>query len=311
MKIKKYKMFLWLLLCLLLMVPQKAAAKSADLKPTADLTISTIYDNIPIKEMEFQAYLISRMDADGNLTVTEQFSAYAQELDIRGENDPAWMELTEKLAGEIEQKSLTPDLQAVSDQAGQVQWKNLSRGLYLLLGNGKEQEGFVYSVSPFLVMVPERAEHGLWNDQVRAKAKLAQNPLKADFSVIKIWEDDCHKAQRPKSISVDLLCDGKVYDTITLPQDGHWQYTWKDLETNHRWTVEEQPVDGYDPPKISREGNQWTITNTCQKLILTQTGETTQTSQIPQTGQLWWPVPLLLLAGLLLLVAGLVKRRSE
>lgn len=311
MKIKKYKMFLWLLLCLLLMVPQKAAAKSADLKPTADLTISTIYDNIPIKEMEFQAYLISRMDADGNLTVTEQFSAYAQELDIRGENDPAWMELTEKLAGEIAQKSLTPDLQAVSDQAGQVQWKNLSRGLYLLLGNGKEQEGFVYNVSPFLVMVPERAEHGLWNDQVRAKAKLAQNPLKADFSVIKIWEDDCHKAQRPKSISVDLLCDGKVYDTITLPQDGRWQYTWKDLETNHRWTVEEQPVDGYDPPKISREGNQWTITNTCQKLILTQTGETTQTSQIPQTGQLWWPVPLLLLAGLLLLVAGLVKRRSE
>lgn len=308
MKIKKYKMVLWLLICLLLMVPQKAAAKSTDLQPIADLTISTIYDNIPIKGMEFQAYLISRMDADGNLTVTERFSAYAQELDIRGKNDPAWMKLTEKLAGEIEQKSLAPDLQAVSDQEGLVQWKNLSRGLYLILGTGKEQEGFVYTVSPFFVMAPEREEHGIWNDQVTVKAKPAQNPLKADFSVIKIWEDDCHKAQRPKHISMDLLCDGKVYDTITLPQDGRWQYTWKDLETNHRWTVEEQPVDGYDTPKISREGNQWTIINTCQKLILTQTG---QTSQIPQTGQLWWPVPAFLLAGLLLLVVGLTKRRSE
>ena len=30
---------------------------------------------------------------------------------------------------------------------------------------------------------------------------------------------------------------------------------------------------------------------------------------LPQTGQLWWPVPMLAGAGVLLLLAGLIQRR--
>jgi len=33
-------------------------------------------------------------------------------------------------------------------------------------------------------------------------------------------------------------------------------------------------------------------------------------SEIPQTGQLWWPVPLLLAGGLALIAAGLIRRRG-
>lgn len=31
---------------------------------------------------------------------------------------------------------------------------------------------------------------------------------------------------------------------------------------------------------------------------------------LPQTGQLWWPVPVLTAAGLLLVIAGLLRRRG-
>ena len=34
-------------------------------------------------------------------------------------------------------------------------------------------------------------------------------------------------------------------------------------------------------------------------------------SRLPQTGQLWWPVPVLMVAGIALMAGGLVRRRSE
>ena len=40
-------------------------------------------------------------------------------------------------------------------------------------------------------------------------------------------------------------------------------------------------------------------------------GTTTTTRYLPQTGQLWWPVPMLLAAGLLLILFGVVRKRKE
>ncbi|MBQ9420406.1 MAG: LPXTG cell wall anchor domain-containing protein, partial [Lachnospiraceae bacterium] len=34
-------------------------------------------------------------------------------------------------------------------------------------------------------------------------------------------------------------------------------------------------------------------------------------SRLPQTGQLWWPVPIFMIAGIALMAGGLVKRRSD
>lgn len=31
---------------------------------------------------------------------------------------------------------------------------------------------------------------------------------------------------------------------------------------------------------------------------------------LPQTGQLWWPVPILAIAGLMLMIAGIIRRRT-
>ena len=38
--------------------------------------------------------------------------------------------------------------------------------------------------------------------------------------------------------------------------------------------------------------------------------QTPGNSKLPQTGQLWWPVPMLLAAGLLFIVIGLIRRRG-
>ena len=310
---KIYKRFCALLLALLaaaLLLPVGAsAAGSIDLGHTHSLTITAVYADMPISGLRFDAYLISTVDQYGELTVIDRYGAYAESLDIRGKNDMAWQNMAQALAREI---LLDPDLKpsrsAVTNSDGVAVFTDIPMGLYLVPGSTIRKNGYVYSTSPFFVMLPEQdLSSNTWNYHVVANAKPGQEPVKADYEVIKVWKDDCHKDQRPKSISISLICDGEVYDTITLPHNGAWSYTWEDLETNHEWTVTEKRENGYKDPEIRQEGNTFIVTNTCNKPTNpTEPGK----PMLPQTGLLWWPVPVLIAAGLLFVVIGLLRRRG-
>ena len=310
---KIYKRFCALLLALLaaaLLLPVGAsAAGSSDLGHTHSLTITAVYADMPISGLRFDAYLISTVDQYGELTVIDRYGAYAESLDIRGKNDMAWQNMAQALAREI---LLDPDLKpsrsAVTNSDGVAVFTDIPMGLYLVPGSTIRKNGYVYSTSPFFVMLPEQdLSSNTWNYDVVANAKPGQEPAKEDYEVIKVWKDDCHKDQRPQSITINLICDGEVYDTITLPHNGAWRYTWEDLETNHQWTVTEETVDGYRPPGIRQEANTIHITDTCS--TPTPPPQPDKPS-LPQTGQLWWPVPVLIAVGMLLVVIGLVRRRG-
>lgn len=296
-------------LCALLLTSAVLAAGSIDLNQRADLTILAQHGKTAIVGMEFQAYRVSTVSEDGTLTVTAPFAAYADELDIRGRDDVAWQELAQKLERVVILNSkLSPEAKAKSDKNGTASFKQLPLGLYLIVAQGVEQGSYVYSTAPFFVLLPEETEQNTWSYAVTANAKTEQNALTIDLSVLKFWKDSCHESQRPKSITVSLLCDGKVYDTITLPQNGRWKYTWENLDANHKWTVSEQQPSGYAVPVITQEGYAFTITNTCNK---TDSPTTPTTPDLPQTGQLRWPIPVLACVGAGLILVGLLCRRGR
>ncbi|MDD7341362.1 MAG: Cna B-type domain-containing protein [Firmicutes bacterium] len=310
---KKYKSLAAFLLCLVAAIsflPVTAlAAGSIDLNHSHSLTVTAVYGQTPISAMQFDAYLISTVDECGELTVVDRYQEYADDLDIRGKDDERWQAIAQILAREITlDNTLKPSRSAVTDADGVAVFSDIPMGLYLILGNTVEKDGYVYSTSPFFAIVPEQDMiSNIWNYDVVANAKPGREPVKADYEVIKVWKDDCHKDKRPKSITISLICDGEVYDTITLPHNGAWSYTWKDLETNHQWTVTEKKEDGYQDPDVLQEGNTFIVTNTCNKPTTPpQPGKPT----LPQTGQLWWPVPVLIAAGLLFVVIGLLRRRG-
>ena len=310
---KKYKSLAAFLLCLAAAISflpvTVLAAGSIDLNHAHSLTVTAAYAQKPISGMKFDAYLISTVDECGELTVTERYRNFADDLDIRGKNDEAWRQMARVLAREISlDTNLKPSRSAVTDADGVAKFADIPMGLYLIMSSGMEKDGYVYSTTPFFVMLPEQdMSSNTWNYRVVANAKPGREPVKADFEVIKIWKDDCHKDRRPKSITINLICDGGVYDTITLPHNGTWSYTWKNLETNHQWTVTENRENGYQKPDVQQEGNIFIVTNTCnQPAKPTEPGKPT----LPQTGQLWWPVPVLIAAGLLFVVIGLVRRRG-
>lgn len=297
-------------MALFLLLPMQAlAAGSIDLSHAHSLTVTAVYAQNPISGMKFDAYLISTVDECGELTVLDRYRDFADDLDIRGKNDDDWQKMAQVLAREISlDMNLKPSRSAVTDADGVAKFADISMGLYLIVGSGVEKDGYVYSTSPFFVMLPEQdPSSNTWNYHVVANAKPGREPVKADFEVIKIWKDDCHKDRRPKSITINLICDGEVYDTIKLPHNGAWSYTWENLETNHEWTVTEKKENGYKDPDIQQEGNTFIVTNTCnQPAKPTEPGKPT----IPQTGQLWWPVPVLIAAGLLFVVIGLLRLRG-
>ncbi|ALQ71132.1 hypothetical protein ATN06_26915 [Bacillus thuringiensis] len=78
----------------------------------------------------------------------------------------------------------------------------------------------------------------------------------------KTWNDN-NATDRPSSIKVDLLQNGKVVDTKEVTAETNWKYTFEKLQAYdangvaYKYEVKEQPVDGY-----KSEVNGYDITNT-------------------------------------------------
>lgn len=169
--------------------------------------------------------------------------------------------------------------------------------------------------------------------------------------VLKSWDDDGHESERPRSVEADLLRDGKRYDTVELNRSNSWRHTWEGLSADHEWSVVERDVpDGYRTytelkgitfvienvyRETSPEPEPWTpptptpvpaptpgpVPTPEPTPIPVPTPEPVPVPEpapvpvpgpkIPQTGQLWWPVPVLTLAGLLVLLSGVFCRRRD
>lgn len=151
-----------------------------------------------------------------------------------------------------------------------------------------------------------------WVYDVTVNPKYSSQPESDDRitrKVLKVWKDEGNEKSRPEEVIVQLLQDGAVYDTVALNAANNWRYTWENLDGNSRWTMVEKEMDDYTVT-VTREGVTFVVTNT-------YTGDTPAAPpgkpaepKLPQTGQLWWPVPVLLAVGLLLVLIGLICRRG-
>ena len=112
---------------------------------------------------------------------------------------------------------------------------------------------------------------------------------------------------------MDLLkleADGSstVADSQVLNQENQWSYTWENLSTEAQWSVVESQVpEGYYV-STARAESTIVVTNTAKQPVSdkknTQDQSKKTEAKLPQTGQLWWPVAVLLLAGIICIIVG-------
>ena len=158
-----------------------------------------------------------------------------------------------------------------------------------------------YTPEAMLVTLPGLFEENEWTYDVKVNCKYDSTsvPDLVERKVQKVWKDDGNEAKRPKSISVELLENGTVVDTVTLNQENNWEYTWENLSGSSEWLVTEADVPSGYTVTVSREGCVFIMTNTYPP---------STPPKLPYTGMLWWPVPLLVLGGLLMTTIGLIVR---
>lgn len=318
------------------------AAENINLNRNISLTLSYQADGIPLTGAEFSIYQAASVDEYGKLTATKQFSDY--NVNINSSNPETWKTLASTLEGYVLRDKLLPKDSKKTNEQGLALFPNdgvkLTPGLYLVLGTRHTQNEVVYETLPFMILMPmhdQDAEE--WNYDVAVSPKYesrSQNENdKVTCKVLKVWKDEGNEVNRPQEVVVQLLRDGEIYDTVTLNEENNWRYKWSDLDTAYQWRVVEKELDDYTV-EISREGVTFAITNTCTKDTptepvttsnpdgsvapsvskgsVTPSGTVTPTTPndntLPQTGQLWWPVPLLAVAGLLMILIGVILFRG-
>lgn len=150
-----------------------------------------------------------------------------------------------------------------------------------------------HTFSPFFAFV---------EGDMRVQPKTSPSiPDNKSISVVKKWDDDQNSAgQRPDNITVELLKDGAVVDTAVLGAHNAWSHTFAGLSDIGGYSVREKAVRNY---KVSYSGD------AVNGFVITNTLDVSQS--LPQTGQLWWPVGIMALAGVMFVVLGIIELRGK
>lgn len=267
------------------------------------LSVQFEENGIGFADVAFSIYRVADISEDGAYTLTGDFAQYPvrlEDLDSSG-----WRALAQTLDAYAARDEIASLMTRQTGPDGSFQITGLSTGLYLISGGQYIDEDIVYTPEPMLVSIPGLSADGTWVYDIVASCKFEREDTTdspVSRKVQKVWRDDGNEEKRPEDITVQLLENGNVVDTVVLSPKNNWEYTWNNLDGSSKWQIAEDGVpDGYTVT-TTQEGNIFVLTNTYP-------GK--QPPILPQTGMLWWPVPLLACSGLLLIVTGLVVRRRQ
>ena len=144
-----------------------------------------------------------------------------------------------EIQGEVKQTSA----------GGVVEFTDLDPGVYLVFDRGSQHVAF----HPYLVVMD--------GGHVSSTPKTSNTDTRTLW-VCKLWEDNANAAgRRPAFVAVTLLHDGTALRRVTLNAQNQWQHTFYGLPNQGVYTVQEEPVAGYNAEYFQVIGG-WIITNT-------------------------------------------------
>ena len=272
------------------------ALEAFDVNKECSLTVSYMYEKQPIVGASFDMYKVADISTDKIITLVDEFKNCGVQLnglDNEGFNEAA--KALEEAIGNTK-----PICTIQTDSNGSAVADELFSGVYLIIGKPIDMYNYTHYTMPQLVILPyENTVENQWDYAVTLNVKsvpvsIDEEPL--ELTVVKKWNDKGYEEMRPTEITVHLLLNGEKHETVKLSEKNKWQYKWTDLSPIGKWTVTEEVPANY-------------VLETTQ----TETGFELLNSRkdIEQTGQLWWPVPILLVAGGAMILLGVTLRRSR
>ena len=271
------------------------------------LTLICRSEEVTLTGMQWKIYYTGFRDGNDFL-LGGDFADYPVKLDdLSAEAITAAAETLENYA--VTDK-ISPIAEGETDAEGKIKFENLKSGIYLVSGKELKVENTIYIPSAILIEVRDG------DVDLDAYPKFYLDVFGSEYehyTVKKIWENDENAlTDRTASITVEIYCDETLNETVTLNDENNWTYDWT-AEKGHRWRVKGTNVpDKYTVSYRSNE-TQFAIINSHQIETTVTTTPTTTTvtttttkyePKLPQTGQLWWPVPILALGGMIFVGIG-------
>ncbi len=315
-----------------------AAQGAIDTEKDVTLTVRYWHEKTAVSGVPVSLYRVADVSAYGEYTLCGDFADYpvrVSDLDSEG-----WQILAETLTGYVERDKVKPVDSGKTDTRGYLKFpsagKTMKAGLYLVVAQQYIDGKLVYTTEPFLVSLPNpNATSNSWDYDVTVSPKHTRSYLNGDGGgdgstgtsidrkVLKRWRGETEKL--PESITVQLLKNGAVYETVTLSEDNNWRYSWSKLPKYDDkgaeivWRVTENKTTGYTTTSYS-EGATFVVTNT-------KSDDKTPTkpngsggsgnsggsggAQLPNTGVLWWPVPVLAALGIGAILLGCLRGKKK
>lgn len=169
-------------------------------------------------------------------------------IELNGLDNEAFERVARELYEYAEENALAPGWVPVADENGRIKLQDLTVGVYLVVGRPAVAGDRVHYSLPQLIVLPQYDEvNAEWDYAVSIVLKsisIGIDEELLDLTVEKKWIDQGFEEFRPYYITVNLLWNGKLYDSVYLSEENNWTYTWTDLLPIGEWTVEEEiPTD--------------------------------------------------------------------
>lgn len=303
--------------CLFCMAATAFAHEKIDTEKKAALTVYFGKDGTNFSEAGFEIYRIADVAENGSFTLTGDFSDYS--VSLENLNSSGWRALAQTLDSYAARDKLAPLRTERTGKDGRAVFENLDTGLYLVCGEQYVSGAYTYTPEPTVVCLPKLTENDnlSYAPEISCKFGSDYRPhgAKVKRKVLKVWKDRDDKEKRPEEITVQLLENGTVVDTVKLNEENNWEYTWENLDGGSKWQIAESKTpDGY-VVSVMQEGITFIMTNTYSEPSSEPPNAPKYPSvppgKLPQTGMLWWPVPLLLCGGIILLLTGCIVLRRH
>ena len=329
---------------------------------SGNLTITHIsVDNELMAGVASHLYLVATIDENGQYTITDEFKGcfdnpnfFNNDFDYDDWKSCVMYEEvsdSDNLKGYISSHGIKEVRGGVSNSKGETYYTELPLGVYYVLSDRIQKDGYTHSFVNFVYPVPI-LELDKSNGQVKVNYSAAASPKKSKIKntvithnrIIKRWNDDGYTNRRPSSITFNIYCDGYFMESVRLSASNNWRYEW-DQEGVHDFRVEESSAGaGYtssvsvisresgfefvctntynppppptenppDEPETPEEPGQPGIPSLPEVLgAIRDLPEVLGARRLPQTGQLWWPLPILVIVGIFFIVMGIRKNNRS
>ena len=249
-----------LMLCLGLLPARSAALPALDPEHPCSLTLTYSQNETVFPDVAVSIYRVAQAYATGAFRLTGEFSGSS--VNIYGvTSQQEWRDIADTLSSYIAANQLTPCRTETTDANGIAVFSELETGLYLVEQATALQNGTSCRFQRFMVYLPTPVSNANQYDVI-AKPKPVPTPITKEYRVLKLWKDSGHSHLRPGFVTVDILKDGLLHESVILSADNNWSYNWTVPEDESIWSVSERDVPNGYRALISIRENTFIITNT-------------------------------------------------